>query len=364
MVSMLRKSAANEARKIERIFEKAKGIGREVRPGGPEPAPEAVSRTRLGGYRKGGRLLGLRRLILLSVLCVLASLAAAVTPASAAELFNNPAPITIPDSGPASPYPSEIAVSGMTGPIADMSVTLHRFGHTYPADVDILLVSPSGRSVVIMSDACGRTDIEDFTWVFSQSAPRKMSRNSSNCAAFAYRPSNDGTVDPWEPPAPAGPYSTSLDAFNGEDANGTWRLYVRDQFASESGDIEGGWSLSIQTDTTTPTVVSVSPASNATGVAVVANVGARFSEAMRESSIHPNTFQLFKAGTTTRIGAKVSYDAAAKRALLNPTPNLKPGTRYRAVVTTGARDLSGNQLDQDPNIEGSQQRSWLFTTRN
>jgi len=50
------------------------------------------------------------------------------------------------------------------------------------------------------------------------------------------------------------------------------------------------------------------------------------------------------------------------RALLNP--NLKPRTRYMGVVTTGAKDLSDNGLDQNPNVTGNQQKVWLFTTRN
>ena len=35
----------------------------------------------------------------------------------------------------------------MTGPITDVNVTLHRFGHTNPADVRIVLVSPTGQKV-------------------------------------------------------------------------------------------------------------------------------------------------------------------------------------------------------------------------
>jgi hypothetical protein len=52
------------------------------------------------------------------------------------------------------------------------------------------------------------------------------------------------------------------------------------------------------------------------------------------------------------------------RALLNPNSNLRPGTRYKAVVTTGAKDLSGNGLDQNPGAAGNQQKVWFFTTKN
>src|SRR3712207_7848809 len=71
-------------------------------------------------------------------------------------------------------YPSEIAVSGLTGPITDVTVTLHRFGHDFASDVDILLVSPSGKSVILMSDACG--GLED----------RKSTRLNSSHANISY----------------------------------------------------------------------------------------------------------------------------------------------------------------------------------
>jgi hypothetical protein len=70
---------------------------------------------------------------------------------------------------------------------------------------------------------------------------------SGDCADFTYQPANYGSGDSWPAPAPPGPYSTSLDAFDGEVANGTWKLYVVDDVQPNSGDIEGGWSLSIDT---------------------------------------------------------------------------------------------------------------------
>lgn len=474
---------------------------------------------------KMARLPVVGRLILATVLCSLASLAVAAS-ASAATAFTNTAPITIPNAGNASPYPSEINVSNLTGPITDVSVTLHRFGHKFPSEVDILLVSPSGKGVILMSDACSNAgNIEDFTWTFSQSAPSPM---SGDCSAFTYRPTNVSDGDVW-PQAPEGPYSTSLDAFDNEVANGNWRLFVVDDTGNDGGDIEGGWSLSIETgpvdiaipgtgtsgpaslypatqtvsgksgvisdvdvtidgiwhqnpddldlllvgpqgqkvvlmagacgsfgvksfgwvwddeapalmpdgdgtnvcsarlqrpadyepgdpwpapappepyspflsafdgtnpngqwslfvnddspgntgfftnrftlgittsDTTPPRVVSVDPANGARGVRRVTNVSAAFSEAMKAGSINRNTFQLFKAGTTTRIGATVAYDEMGARALLNPNSSLRPGTRYKAVVTTGAKDLSDNELDQNPNVAGNQQKAWFFTTKN
>jgi subtilisin-like proprotein convertase family protein len=376
------------------------------------------------------------RLILLVAFCGLASLAVTAS-TSAATLFTNPSQITIPDDGSASPYPSEITVSGLNGPITDISVTLHRFGHADPDDADVLLVSPGGKGVILMSDACGITEVEDFTWTFSRSAPRPISAISGDCADFAYQPANYGGGDFWPSPAPAGPYSTSLDAFDGDFANGTWKLYIVDASNNgASGDIEGGWSLSIDTgpvDAAIPGTGTSGPASFYPATRTISgreglitdlngtidgiwhqnpddldlllvgpqdqkvihmsdacgsfdakafgwvwddeapapmpdgdgtNVSATFSEAMRPGSINRNTFELFKAGTTTRIGATVNYDGMGGRALLNPNSNLRPGSRYEAVVTTGAKDLSGNGLDQKPGVAGNQQKVWFFTTRN
>src|SRR5215207_5705248 len=110
---------------------------------------------------------------------------------------------------------------------------------------------------------------------------------------------------------------------------------------------------------------SVLPTENATGVPPAANVRATFSEAMSASSITTETIKLFRAGTTTPIAAVVSYDAQTRTATLNPDINLRLGTRYKAVVSTGTRDLTGNQLDQDQDpTNGNQSKRWFFTVRN
>jgi len=108
----------------------------------------------------------------------------------------------------------------------------------------------------------------------------------------------------------------------------------------------------------------VVPKENASGISPRANVSAIFSEAMRGDSINTNTVKLFKKGSTTPIGAVVSYDASTKKATLNPNANLKRGAKYKAIVTTGAQDLAGNQLDQNPTLSGDQPKQWSFTVRN
>ena len=84
---------------------------------------------------------------------------------------------------------------------------------------------------------------------------------------------------------------------------------------------------------------------------------------MQASTINTTTFRLRKAGTTTNVAAAVSYDPATKRTTLNPNANLQAGATYVATVTTGAKDLAGTQLDQDPSTAGNQAKSWQFKVR-
>ncbi|MBA2619111.1 MAG: Ig-like domain-containing protein [Rubrobacter sp.] len=127
-------------------------------------------------------------------------------------------------------------------------------------------------------------------------------------------------------------------------------------------------------DTTVPRVGPVTPESGKTGVGRGSNVTATFSEKMDPATISGSTFKLFKVNadrSITRINAVVTLLATPNpgglKAKLDPfgtsTRSLQPNTRYRAVVTTGARDLAGNALDQYPRKGGKQQKAWTFTTR-
>jgi hypothetical protein len=85
---------------------------------------------------------------------------------------------------------------------------------------------------------------------------------------------------------------------------------------------------------------------------------------MKASTVNAAAFELFKKGTTTKLGATVGYDATSHSATLDPTNPLKRGATYKAVVTTGAKDLVGNRLDQNPSLSGLQQKVWFFTVKN
>src|SRR5205085_2036720 len=78
--------------------------------------------------------------------------------------FANATPITIPNKGAAKPYGSAITVSATTGTLTSVSVRLNGFSHTRSRDVDILLVSPTGQKILLMSDAGGASANVNLTF--------------------------------------------------------------------------------------------------------------------------------------------------------------------------------------------------------
>ena len=64
---------------------------------------------------------------------------------------------------PATPYPSTCVVSGVTGTVSDVNVNINGLTHTYPDDIDMLLVSPDGQNAIFMSDAGGGTPLSAAT---------------------------------------------------------------------------------------------------------------------------------------------------------------------------------------------------------
>ena len=105
--------------------------------------------------------------------------------------FANTTPITIAVGGQPNPYPSNIGVSNITGVITDVSVTLNGLAHSFPDDLDILLVGPGGQKVLLMSDAGGDNALGNppVRLTFSDTASAVLP-DSGRIVTGAYRPSN------------------------------------------------------------------------------------------------------------------------------------------------------------------------------
>lgn len=210
-------------------------------------------------------------------------------PAEGQIRFANTEPITIPIAvqdapWPGAPYPSNVAVSGLVGAITDVNLTLHGFDCSpgagldfrYPEDIDMLLVGPTGANVVVLSDVGGANDESTITArqfsnigiTLDDEAVDSLPVNTQ-LSSGTYRPTNDNgdpgeqvPVDTFPAPAPAPSEATALSIFDGTNPNGTWSLYVVDDYRGPSNcSVRSGWSLDISTnaeETTTTTAPTTS----------------------------------------------------------------------------------------------------------
>ena len=92
----------------------------------------------------------------------------ASAPGAAAATFSNISSITVNDApsgsvnGTASPYPSAISVTGLTGTITDVNVTVNGVTHGFPRDLAIAVVGPNGDALLLVSGV-GLTENNDIS---------------------------------------------------------------------------------------------------------------------------------------------------------------------------------------------------------
>lgn len=182
--------------------------------------------------------------------------------------YSNTTPIGLPNDAVASTYPSTINVSGSTGQITRVKVTLHGFTQR-PSDMDVLLVAPGNVKVLLMRSQGGSTAVNDVTFTFDDYAAGQI---GATLASGTFRPSPAGTGVSLPAPAPANSspsYVRALRDLTGRTANGDWSLYIDDAVSQGSaGSVAGGWSLEITYGRvyTSTTQVNV-PASGSSGIA-------------------------------------------------------------------------------------------------
>lgn len=121
-----------------------------------------------------------------------------------------------------------------------------------------------------------------------------------------------------------------------------------------SGDNSGNNNKNNNKDKTAPTVISVQPNFGTIGIPVDTTVEATFSEPVKASSVTDSTFKLENGADGTPVLADVSLSDDGNVATLTPTTALSPSASYKAAVTTGVKDLSGNKL--------ASAETWSFTT--
>lgn len=164
--------------------------------------------------------------------------------------FENNEGLVVNHYGAATPFPSTIEVSGLSGMISTVTATLTGLSHSFPDDLQILLVGPNGQNVMLLQNAGGTARVEgNFTF---DDAAATAAPDALAMVPGTYRPSQYGSPSSSFPAT--SPYGSSFAAagFAGTDANGTWSLYVFDDAEVDSGTISG-WSISITMSAAPPT---------------------------------------------------------------------------------------------------------------
>ncbi|MCB1491059.1 MAG: proprotein convertase P-domain-containing protein, partial [Rhodobiaceae bacterium] len=174
------------------------------------------------------------------------------------------APLSFVDNGVAA---QALPIYGTSGTITNLSISLLGLTHTFPDDLDILLVAPNGkRNILFMSDAGGDPNIGSVDLTFSDAFSSALP-NESQIVSGNYRPTD---FEPVETDADfltatgginSGSATTFAAAFNSFAANGDWRLYVRDDVQSDVGSL-ASWGLTISTSSSQARVTGTSGADN------------------------------------------------------------------------------------------------------
>ncbi len=179
---------------------------------------------------------------------------------------------TSPNSvGTADPYPARISVGGNGDHlITNLTVTLTNLTHTNPNDLNILLVKAgsSTANTLLMSDAGGTADISNVNLTFSD-AGSQMLPDETQISSGTFKPTDyQEDSDAFPAPAPGGPYSLFLSAFNGQLADGDYDLYILDDASLDTGSLSR-FSITLTTVVPEPGTFALIASAVVPGIAVV-----------------------------------------------------------------------------------------------
>ena len=163
----------------------------------------------------------------------------------ATQTFSNAAPITIPKAGNGSPFPSQIAVSGIDS-ATKVTVTIHGYSHQTPSTAWLILAGPTGRKVGLMHGSGGTTDVNNLTITFDNDGVAQPD-GGNPITSGTYKPRPGAALDNTVCNIPVGTTMSNVNVAG--QLNGTWSLcaYGNNGFDDGSGSISGGWSLNFET---------------------------------------------------------------------------------------------------------------------
>jgi hypothetical protein len=203
--------------------------------------------------------------------------------------FCNPGAITIPSTaGAATPYPSNIFVTGLSGNVGAVTVKLNNISSSDIQQTDLLLVGPTGAQIIPFASVGDSSTIGGVNVTLDDSASTLIP-GGSPLTTGSYKPTSitGGNSLIFPAPAPlvnAGNYAetdgsaTLTSTFQNTAPNGTWALYAMDNAGSGAASIGGGWCVNIS-----PSAVQVTIATSPAGLLVSADGGTATAAPLVES---------------------------------------------------------------------------------
>ena len=299
--------------------------------------------------------------------------------------FSNTANIAIPagqpvtTTGPSSPYPSPITVSGLpTTGVTVQSITFNGLAHTFASDIEVLLVSPTGQHFVPMSDIGGGTGFDAAATITLKDGSPALPLGSAVITSGTYGPtSSSTTISGFVAPAPAAPYnlaatagsSTFASIFNtSTNYNGTWSLYIHDDLGGDFGNMAGGWDItflvpSVSSCVGTPRIFTITvnptPVAVATPSSQNACSGAAITTIVLSSATAGTTYTWTRdnaaavtgipgngAGNISGSLTNITLAPVTVTFTITPTANGCPGAPITATVTVNPTPQVDQPADQ------------------
>ncbi|MBV9404113.1 MAG: Ig-like domain repeat protein, partial [Acidobacteriaceae bacterium] len=190
--------------------------------------------------------------------------------------FCNPGTITIPTpytaggakGSPATPYPSEIFVSGLSGLLNGVTITFNNWSSNDPLQQEFLLVGPTGGALNFLANAGGTSSSGAYSLSFADNgANGAVPASTGPTSGGTYLPTSltstqqtvfcqvsdlvsnmcDGALVSQGAPnafafAANQGMGTLTNQFSGSSPNGTWQLYAESISNLRNGSL-GGWCL-------------------------------------------------------------------------------------------------------------------------
>lgn len=144
----------------------------------------------------------------------------------------------------ATPYPSVRNVTGVTGVVTKVTVSINNLSHPVPDDILMLLRGPDGTTCLLMANCGGTNVVSNIDLVFDDTGAALP--NSTVIASGTYAPTQYAPYADLPVPGPTSPYGTTLAVFNGINPNGSWSLWVADDASGDVGTI-ADWDITITT---------------------------------------------------------------------------------------------------------------------